>query len=61
MFKQTVSIMVLGLFVTGMVYTGLCFNCMISHDSVSQEEYARMAQEIVDQSLEPGNNEYGYF
>jgi hypothetical protein len=35
------------------LYTGLCFNCMISHDSVSQEDYARMAQEIVDQSLEP--------
>ncbi len=51
--KFNIRIMFMGVLVLGMVYTGMCFSCMAAHNSVSEEDYARMAQEIVDQSLQP--------
>ncbi len=41
--------MVTALLLIGMVYFLICFVCIGVHNSVSREDYARMAQEIVDQ------------
>ena len=51
--KRKVVVMFLGVFFAGMIYSGMCLACMACHNSISEEDYARMAQELVEQSIQP--------
>ncbi|GEM_PF-2373277 len=40
-----------GIFLAGTVYSYMCLVCIANHNFVSEQDYARMSQEIVEQSI----------
>ena len=50
--KKLFGLLAAGL-VAGGIYFASCLPCIASSNDVSEEDYARMAQELVEQSIEP--------
>ncbi len=51
--RKGIMPVVTGVLMAGVVYSYLCLVCVANHNFVSEEEYARLSQEIVEQSLQP--------
>lgn len=52
MSKKIMAILV-GAFMAGTIYSGMCLLCIADHNTVSEEDYACMAQQLVEQSIQP--------
>ena len=52
MSKKIMAILV-GVFMAGTIYSGMCLLCIADHNTVSEEDYACMAQQLVEQSIQP--------
>ena len=53
MMSKKLMTMLVGVFMAGTIYSGMCLLCIADHNTVSEEDYACMAQQLVEQSIEP--------